>query len=87
MVLRGHSQEVNSVVFGPGGHRIATASQDQTIKLWDAVTGEEVFTLRGHTGGVLGIAISPDGRRIASIGTDSTARLWVAPGPEIVRSR
>ena len=44
--------------FGPGRRRIITSSRDQTIKLWDASTGEEVFTLRGHTGWVLGIAIS-----------------------------
>jgi WD40 repeat protein len=87
MVLRGHSKEVNSVVFGPGGARITTSSQDQTIKLWDAGTGEEVFTLRRHTGGVLGIAISPDGRRIASNSTDTTARLWVTPEPVSVRER
>jgi eukaryotic-like serine/threonine-protein kinase len=87
MVLRGHSKEVNSVVFGPGRSRITTASQDQTIKLWDASTGEEVFTLRGHTGGVLGIAISPDGRRIVSTSTDTTARTWTAPGTEDFRER
>ena len=81
MVLRGHSQEVNSVVFGPGDRRIATASQDQTIKLWDTVTGEEVFTLRGHTGGVRGIAISPDGRRIASIGTTAQRGSGSHAGP------
>ena len=78
MILRGHSRPANSVVFGPGTNRIATSSMDQTIKLWDSSTGEEVFTLRGHTGGVLGIAISPDGRQIASTGTDLKARLWTA---------
>jgi eukaryotic-like serine/threonine-protein kinase len=87
LVLRGHSKEVSSVVFGPGAARITTSSEDQTIKLWDAVTGEEVLTLRGHTGGVLGIAISPGGHQIASTSTDTTARLWATPEPASARDR
>jgi eukaryotic-like serine/threonine-protein kinase len=74
-------------MFGPGDRRIVTGSMDTTIKLWDAFTGDEVFTLRGHTGGILGIAISPDGRRIASTGPDTTARQWVAPSSPIARGR
>ncbi|HEY2158584.1 MAG TPA: hypothetical protein VGH33_23340 [Isosphaeraceae bacterium] len=84
MVLRGHSREFHGVRFGPGDRRITTASYDQTIKLCNASTGEEVFTLRGHTGGVLGLALSPDGRRIVSIRANTTARLWIAPLPAIV---
>jgi WD40 repeat protein len=38
------------VGFSPDGKRLATVAVDQTIKLWDAATGYEVFTLRGHTG-------------------------------------
>jgi WD40 repeat protein len=87
LVLRGHSKKVNCVLFGPGDRRITTASQDQTIKLWDSSTGEEVFTLRGHTGGVLGIALSPDGQRIASIGTDTTARIWTFLRLDAIRGR
>ena len=68
-VLRGHTKEVHSIVFSPDGQRIASASGDSTIKLWDAVTGEDVFTLRGHRG-VLDVAYSPDGQQIASAGTD-----------------
>src|SRR5262249_36327639 len=79
LVLRGHSKEVNSIAFGPGARRITTSSVDQTIKLWDAFTGEEVFTLRGHNGGVLSVAISPDRREIASTGMDTKARVWTAP--------
>ena len=37
------------ITFSPDGKRIATASQDQTIKIWDAEDGREVLTLRGHT--------------------------------------
>jgi WD40 repeat protein/serine/threonine protein kinase len=78
LTLRGHTQEVNSVVYSPDAQRIATCAQDHTIKLWDAATGDEVFTLRGHTGGVLGLAFSPDGHRILSTGTDGMVWAWDA---------
>jgi WD40 repeat protein len=61
--------------------RLATGSEDRTIKLWDTTTGEEVFTLRGHTAGVLCVAFSPDGQRIASGGYDRTVRVWDTSAP------
>ena len=76
--LIGHTAEVVGIAFSPDGRRIATASFDRTIKLWDTATGSEVFTLRGHTAGLLVLAFSPDGRRIVSGGIDSTARVWDA---------
>jgi hypothetical protein len=59
------------------------------IKLWDADTGEDVFTLRGHLAHVLGVAFSPDGKRIASASIDMTVKIWdtSSPTPEIVTRR
>jgi WD40 repeat protein len=53
-------------VFSPDGRRIATASHDGTVRIWDAGTGQEVLTLRGHAGAVQSVAFSPDGRLLAS---------------------
>jgi tetratricopeptide (TPR) repeat protein len=75
--LIGHTAEVVGLAFSPDGRRIATASFDRTLKLWDTATGREVFTLRGPTGW-LALAFSPDGRRIVSGGIDYTARVWDA---------
>jgi WD40 repeat protein len=58
--------------------RIASAGRDQTVKVWDATTGQETLTLKGHTSYVTSVAFSPDGWRIASAGLDQTVKLWDA---------
>jgi WD40 repeat protein len=47
--LKGHTGLVNSVAWSPDGKRLATASGDQTAKVWDAARGQELETLKGHT--------------------------------------
>jgi WD40 repeat protein len=76
--LRGHTGWIPCLAFSPDGKRIATASQDQTIKIWDAEDGREVLTLRGHAHVVNCVAFSPDGHRLASGSIDTTARVWDA---------
>jgi WD40 repeat protein len=63
------------------GTRLATGSEDQTIKLWDAATGEEVLTLRSHTGVVSSVAFSPDGRLLGSASADGTVQVREAESP------
>ena len=59
-----------SVAFSPDGKRLASASEDQTVKVWDATSGQETLTLKGHTDWVLSVAFSPDGKRLASASED-----------------
>jgi len=75
-VIAHGSSGVNGVAFFPDGRRIATASSDKTVKLWDATTGEEMFTLSGHGDGVIGVVCSPDGQRLVSVSQDATLRVW-----------
>jgi WD40 repeat protein len=66
------------VAFIDRGRRIASASVDKTLKIWDATTGQEVLTLRGHTHDPTGLACSPDGQRLASSSGDRTVKIWDA---------
>ena len=65
-----------AVAFSPDGRLLATASDDNTARLWDPATGDRLHTLTGHTGGVNAVAFSPDGRLLATGSNDKTARLW-----------
>ena len=76
--IQAHAADIWSVAFSPDGARLASASIDRTVKVWDVATGDEVLSLRGHTGGVLGVAFSPDGDLLASAGRDGTVRIWDA---------
>jgi WD40 repeat protein len=69
---------ISSVAFRPDGRRLAGASLDNMVKVWDPATGQELLTLRGHKGPVRVVAYSRDGRRLATASTDQTAKLWDA---------
>jgi WD40 repeat protein len=58
--------------------RIVTASDDNTARIWDAATGNEIRVLRGHEGRVWSAAFSRDGTRIVTASGDKTARIWDA---------
>ncbi|MBI2946209.1 MAG: PD40 domain-containing protein [Verrucomicrobia bacterium] len=63
------------------GQRVASASRDRTVKVWDAGTGQETLTFTGHNGLVWAVAFSPDGKWLASAGAsdaDFSVKVWDA---------
>lgn len=79
LTLRGHIGDIWSAVFSPDGTRIATASDDGTAKIWDAVSGVELLSMNGSESGAVWSAVfSPDGKTLATTGQDHSVRLWDA---------
>lgn len=74
--LTGHQKTVNHVSFSPDGRMVASASFDNSIKLWDGRTGKFIANLRGHVASVYRVAWSSDSRMLASASKDSTLKLW-----------
>ncbi len=74
--LGGHANAVRGVSFSPDGKMLASASDDNTVKLWNPAIGKEIKTLSGHTNVVWGVSFSPDGKMLASASADSTVKLW-----------
>lgn len=75
LTLRGHAGKVSALQFSPDGARLVTASEDETVRMWDVGTGRELRALRGHGSVVSGVCFSPDGTRVASAGWDQTVRV------------
>lgn len=81
-VLSGHSGQVTSLDWGPGGRRIASGSEDGNLRMWDVESGRLVFTMKGQ-GPVNDFEWSPEGSRIAvsyfhSGGTVATVQVFDA---------
>jgi WD40 repeat protein/serine/threonine protein kinase len=64
--LRGHEHVISDIAFSPDGRWIASASYDESIRLWSTETGETVRTIRGHSGPIVSLAFGPDGNTLYS---------------------
>ncbi|KAF1812310.1 hypothetical protein P152DRAFT_507620 [Eremomyces bilateralis CBS 781.70] len=74
--LEGHSGYVFSVAFSHDSARLASASYDRTVKIWDTSSGACLQTLEGHSSHVNLVAFSPDSARLASASDDRTVKIW-----------
>lgn len=64
------------MVFDSKGQRLVSASEDGTVRVWDAASGEPVETLEGHEDAVRAIALSPDDRLAASGTRGGSVWIW-----------
>lgn len=70
-----HASNVTAVAFSPDGSWLATASLDQTVKIWSTATWNLQQTL-AESNGVSSIAFSPDGQKIISGSVDGSVQMW-----------
>ena len=79
----GHGEGVRNsgIAFSPDGKWLASSGNDSTIKVWDAETGVDIFTLIGHTGPTFGVMFSADGSSLITSSVDGTVKVWVLPSP------
>jgi WD40 repeat protein len=75
-VLAGHTDRIRDIAVSRDGTRIASASGDHTIRIWDGATGESLLTLAGHKLYVESVGFSPDGNFLASGSRDRTVKIW-----------
>ena len=64
-------------MFSPNGRKIASASFDKSVKVWDGKSGKFVSTLRGHVRAVYQVSWSADGKLLVSGSSDSTVKVRV----------
>jgi len=79
--LRGHEGFIARLAWSADGNTLASPSEDKTIRLWNAETGECLRKLAGHENTVWSVAFDRGGRTLASVSEDKTIRMWdVASG-------
>eukprot|EP00967_Tisochrysis_lutea_P047518 scaffold57857_cov31-Tisochrysis_lutea.AAC.1 len=87
LTLSGHAGDVIDLSWSPVGHRLASVSLDNMVRVWEvsgALTGgaqlggaqQLIAALPGHQGMVKGVAWDPIGRYVASQGDDKAVLLW-----------
>jgi DNA-binding beta-propeller fold protein YncE len=76
LTLEGHSNGVSAVQFSPDGSKLASASRDDKVMVWDASTGAHLHTLEGHSDWVTAVQFSLDSSKLASASWDKKVMVW-----------
>ncbi|GAB5494314.1 MAG: hypothetical protein Phog2KO_45290 [Phototrophicaceae bacterium] len=84
--LQGHSSWISRISWSRDGSQLASASGDGTVKLWDVVTRQNLFTLSGHSGEVYSVVWSANAGLIASGGDDNSIRIWDTNAGSLLRT-
>lgn len=80
-----HDASISSIAISPNGMALATASEDNTIRIWDLRTGLELHNMT-HDGTINTIAFSSDSKKLITSSHDNTSRIWDAETGSELRS-
>jgi WD40 repeat protein len=73
-----HAQSIKYLAWSPDSQKLASASNDRVVKVWEPISGKALLTLRGHTDMVQSVSWSPDGTRLVTASQDATVIVWDA---------
>ena len=76
----------HSVAIHPSNHRFASASLDNSVKIWSTKTGEKEAVLSGHMDWVQSVAYPSDGMQLASGSSDATIKIWDVKNKKCLRT-
>lgn len=76
IIRQGHTSAINVVTYSPDGKFVISASNDNTIKMWDVKSGIDIKTFAGHTSAVKCIEMSADAKTILSGDNDGNIMVW-----------
>lgn len=74
--FNGHTDTVRSVEFSPDGSRIVSTSWDNTVRIWDTETANNIKILKGKFSVNSASFCSFDGKKIVFASSDNAIRIW-----------
>jgi WD40 repeat protein len=86
LIRQGHSDAINHVKYAPDGRSIYSASDDNSIKMWDVKTGIDINTFDAHEAGVNCLELSKDGSMLISGDKEGKILIWDANTGELKKT-
>jgi len=84
--LDGNADWVNAVSFSPDGQFALSGAEDNSVKLWEVVTGRQIQTFTGLESQPISVALSPDGSYLVSESSNGHVRLWDVDSGQAIRT-
>ncbi|KAG6904418.1 hypothetical protein DXG01_010059, partial [Tephrocybe rancida] len=79
------SSRVIDIGISPDGKQVVSGGVDNSVHIWDALSGDLVKQLKGHTNSVRSVAFSPEGKKVVSGGSDNSVCIWDALTGDLIK--